>query len=147
MRQAAWIGAGLIVVSGSDDRTEPGSAGPVQSTSPFGLRIVDTTGWTVWTLDTTAFSFSQTGEFLVALRDEPWTIAVYTPSRLVFRRALTPGSRLDTAGGRIYVTLGNEYRRHRVRVVEARTGTVLGTSSTPGWLFPLNRKSPASCWC
>jgi hypothetical protein len=53
-RSAVWVGDGLVAVSGADARMDP--KGYVED--PSGLELVDTTTWTVRTVDRTASSAS-----------------------------------------------------------------------------------------
>jgi hypothetical protein len=147
-RQAAWLGHGIVAVAGEDHRNEVGPAGLVQTTTPAGLRLVDTRTWSVRTLDEAAVSFTRSGGLLVGTSFGPGRLSVYeADGRLLSRSMLPPASGLQIAGARAYVTLGNEYRRHRVRVVDLRSGATLRTVRVPGWFFPLSRSSPQLCWC
>jgi hypothetical protein len=56
-RSAVWVGDGLVAVSGADARMDP--KGYVEE--PSGLELLDTTTWTVRTVDRTASSASLVG--------------------------------------------------------------------------------------
>jgi hypothetical protein len=147
-RQAAWLGHGIVAVAGEDHRSEEGPDGLVQTTAPAGLRLVDTRTWSVRTLDDAAVSFTRSDGLLIGTSFGPGRFSVYdADGRLLSRSTLPPASGLQVAGAHAYVTLGNEYGRHRVRVVDLRTGATLRTVRVPGWFFPLSRSSPQLCWC
>jgi hypothetical protein len=147
-RQASWIGHGLLAVSGEDNRTDEQPEGFVQTSAPAGLRLLDTRTWTARTLDDESVSFTRAGGLLVGVSFDPTRFAVYdADGRPLARRSLPGANGLQLAADRAYVTLGNEYRRHRVRIFDLRTGNRLGTVWVPGWFFPLSRSSPQLCWC
>ena len=147
-RDAAWLGQGTLAVSGRDDWTELGPDGPIQRSAPTGLRLVDTDDWSEAVLDEEADWFVWGGGFLATASSEPRRLAVYTPDgTLRFRRPL-PLAGFQLTEDRAYLALGsNEYRSHRVRVVELSSGRTLRTVRVPGWFYPLNRAVPESCWC
>ena len=147
-RDAAWLDQGTLAVSGRDDWTELGPDGPIQRSAPAGLRLVDTDDWSEAVLDEEADWFVWSGGFLATASSEPRRLAVYTPDgTLRFRRPL-PLAGFQLTEDRVYLALGsNEYRSHRVRVVELSSGRTLRTVRVPGWFYPLNRAVPESCWC
>ncbi len=116
-RSAAWLGGGLVAVSGGDyDAGTP---------TPAGLRVVDVRTWTARTLDPDASSFSVAGKLLLV-------------ESAVGRRALRATAydvrggvrfRLELAGStwlRKQGTLGYACRDAMLRaVVDLRTGAVL----------------------
>jgi hypothetical protein len=58
VREAGWLGNGLLAVSGSD-----ATRGALR---PAGLAVVDTTSWKVQTIDPDAMSFTRADDLLVA---------------------------------------------------------------------------------
>jgi hypothetical protein len=146
-RRAAWLGRGLIAVSGDDQWTEMTPAGPIQRSATAGLRLVDTETWTERMLDEHAEWFAGTGRFLVGVSSEPRRLTAYDRAGDVLSRLSLRAYGVQVGGGHAYLTLGEEYRRHRVRVVDLGTGRVLGTVWVPGWFYPLNRRFPERCWC
>jgi hypothetical protein len=146
-RNAAWLGRDLIAVSGDDQWTEMTPAGPVQHFATAGLRLIDTATWSERTLDEHAEWFAATGRFLVGVSSEPRRLTAYDRAGDVLSRRSLRAYGIQVGGGRAYLTLGEEYRRHRVRVVDLGTGRVLRTVWVPGWFYPLNRRSPERCWC
>lgn len=66
-RQALWLGDGLLAVSGSDYRAWVDDQGQEHfSSTPAGLKLIDTHGWSVRTLDRQASSISLAGGVLLA---------------------------------------------------------------------------------
>jgi hypothetical protein len=62
-RRAAWLGNGLIAVTGDDGHS---SIDPrTDSDTPAGLTIIDTATWTVHTVDSTTSAFAPAGETLL----------------------------------------------------------------------------------
>jgi hypothetical protein len=90
--------------------------------------------------------FTRTDRFLVGASFDPRQVVVFDrKGNLHHRHSL--GSGVQVAGRYAYVILGNEYRRHRVRVVALKTGRALRTVSVPGWFYPFNPAHPENCWC
>ena len=98
-------------------------------------------------LDEHAEWFTATGRFLVGISSEPRRLTAYDPTGDVLSRLSLRASGVQVSGGQAYLTLGEEYHRHRVRVVDLGTGRVLRTVWVPGWFYPLNRRFPELCWC
>jgi hypothetical protein len=146
-RRATWLGNGLVAVSGADEHTEPGPGGPTQVTDLAGVQLLDTSSWETRLLDEDAEWSAWTGRFLATVSFEPRRLSVFDrEGRLVWRRPDT-GNGIQFGRDQAYVTLGNEYRRHRVRVIDLATGRAVSTVWVPGWFYPLNRVHPESCWC
>jgi hypothetical protein len=146
-REAAWVGGGRLAVSGSDDWVEAGPDGQAQRATALGLRLIDTRPWTQVVVDKQADWFAWSGSFLATSSSEPRRLSVYAPDgKVQFRRPLAPEG-FQVSGHRAYLTLGSEYRAHRVRVVDLQSGRTLRTVHVPGWFYPLSREVPASCWC
>jgi hypothetical protein len=147
MRIARWVGEGRFVVTGGDDMIEQSPNGPVQGHENAGLRLVDTTTWEQTVLDKDVDWFAWTGRFIVGQSYPPRRLVVFDPNGdLRFRRTLAANG-VQVAGGRAYLTLGNEFTRHRVRVVDLESGRTLRTVRVPGWFYPLRSSSPENCWC
>ena len=146
-REAAWVGGGRLAVSGSDDWIDVGPDGQAQRSTALGLHLIDTRDWTQVVVDEQADWFAWSGSFLATSSSEPQRFSVYTPDgKVQFRRPLPPDG-FQLSGHRAYLTLGSEYRAHRVRVVDLQSGRTLRTVQVPGWFYPLSREVPASCWC
>jgi hypothetical protein len=128
MRQAQWLGNGLIAVSGADHSFVRGADGAVQDTStPAGLRLVDTRTWKTRMLDPDATGFVLGPSILVA-RDGPRS------SRPGFRAFGFDGSerwRLPAAPDRYLVPAGPVGYVYlsgtKAEVVDLPTGKVLRT--------------------
>ena len=147
IRIARWVGEGRFVVTGGDDMIAQSPNGVVQRHENAGLRLVDTTTWQQTVLDKDVDWFAWTGRFIVGQSYPPHRLVVFDPSGdLRFRRTLAANG-VQVAGGSAYLTLGNEYTRHRVRVVDLESGRTLRTVRVPGWFYPLRSSSPESCWC
>jgi hypothetical protein len=147
IRIARWVGEGRFVATGGEDMIAQSPNGPVQGHENAGLRLVDTTTWQQTVLDENVDWFAWTGRFIVGQSYPPHRLVVFDPhGDLRFRRTLAANG-VQVAGGRAYLTLGNEYRRHRVRVVDLESGRTLRTVRVPGWFYPLRSSSPESCWC
>jgi hypothetical protein len=66
-RRALWLGAGLLAVTGNDDRTFIGAEGALSMrTDPVGLSLIDTNSWTVRRIDDSVSHVSRTGNLLLA---------------------------------------------------------------------------------
>jgi hypothetical protein len=74
MRSAAWLGDGLLAVSGADYSATGTGARKVVS-RPFGLYVVDTRTWSVRLVDPAASWFRQAPGLLIADRGSGRTIA------------------------------------------------------------------------
>lgn len=71
VRSAAWLGRGLIAVSGYDSHAWPSSPERVDfRATPAGLKVIDTENWSVRTLDPAATSFKVANKMLLA---SSWT--------------------------------------------------------------------------
>ena len=139
---------GRLAVSGRDDWTELGPDGPIQRSAPAGLRLVDTDDWSEAVLDEEADWFVWGGGFLATASSEPRRLSRVHARRDTAVPPPTAARRLPAHRDRAYLALGsNEYRSHRVRVVELSSGRTLRTVRVPGWFYPLNRAVPESCWC
>ena len=147
IRIARWVGEGRFVVTGGDDVIAQSPNGPVQRHENAGLRLVDTTTWQQTVLDKDVDWFAWTGRFIVGQSYPPQRLVVFDPNGDLRFRSTLAANGVQVAGGRAYLTLGNEYTRHRVRVVDLESGRTLRTVRVPGWFYPLRSSSPESCWC
>lgn len=123
-REAHWLGAGLLAVSGSD--TAQGE------TQPAGLMLLATRDWSARTVDARVTGFQVAGELLLATRESG--LAAYgLDGRLQYE--LFEGERTWLAhvyGGRAYVGAAG---RDSLRIVELATGRVVGERAAPlPWL-------------
>jgi hypothetical protein len=67
VRQATWLGDGLLAVSGYDSDAWEDEDGTLQSrATPAGLKVIDTRTWSVSTLDAAASSFKVADGLLLA---------------------------------------------------------------------------------
>jgi DNA-binding beta-propeller fold protein YncE len=155
-RRAVWAGDAVLALTGHDDALAGNGARAAQTTSAFGLRLVDTRTWTVRIADQDATAVAATAAGLLA------TASVYDPlhnrssgggvtlydargRRLwhaLGRRALDV---LPSAGSRAYVFLGNAYGTHTAIVLDLATGKAT-YERVPGWLDVLGA-APQTCWC
>jgi hypothetical protein len=66
VRQACWLGDGLLAVAGSEDRVRKDPGGQLQDEQvPSGALLLDTRSWTVQPLDTQASQVSYRGGWLL----------------------------------------------------------------------------------
>jgi hypothetical protein len=146
-RQAAWIGPDRLALAGYDEFVEEVDGTAIQHNLPAGLQLIDTTTWTTTTLEQRAERFTWTGAFLAAVSWQPGRLAVYDRNGNVrFRRTIrAQGAQFSRRHA--YLTLGNEYRKHRIRILSLDSGRVQRTVPVDGWFYPLNRSSPQQCWC
>jgi hypothetical protein len=140
-RRAVWVN-GRLAVTGYDDRLDRGK--PVLE--PYGLELVNPRDWSVRTLDPAVRVATRTAGMLVGWYGGDALVVFDTGGRERLRIARTP------AGGGIqlhwpfaYRGLDNEYRRHRVDVVDLRSGRV-SRASVPGWVALLGDQERL-CWC
>jgi hypothetical protein len=144
-RRATWLGRNRLAVTGDDEWIETGPDGMTQGWATAGLLLIDTSTWSGRSVDERADWAWWTGRRLVAV--SPGRYSVYgSDGDLRFRRSLSAGG-LQVAGPYAFVTIGNEYRRHRVRMVDLESGDAVRTVAVPGWFYPFNRASPELCWC
>jgi hypothetical protein len=72
-RKAAWVGDGAIAVTGADYSTETGTKGePDVHVRAAGLSFIDTSDWSVRTINTETSDFSAVGSTLLAFGDTSW---------------------------------------------------------------------------
>jgi hypothetical protein len=135
VREARWLGDGLLAVSGFDARGEKPS-------KASGLKLIDTRRWTLRTLDGDAADFLATERLLIAYGccyrtgGKPLGLTAYDrPGRTVWHLfGRRPIHAVQIAGGRAYVRLEAEWTGRRppwVAVVDLRRGTALRRLQTP----------------
>jgi hypothetical protein len=127
-RQARWLGNGLIAVSGTDHAFVRDANGEVENTStPAGLRLIDTRTWTTRMLDPDASDFVLGPSILVAhdgLRSShPGFRAFGFDGGERWRLPASPDRYLVPAGPLGYVYLSGT----KAEVVDLATGKVLRT--------------------
>jgi hypothetical protein len=72
-RKAAWLGNGVVAVTGADYSTETGTNGePHVHVRAAGLSLVDTENWSSRTIDEEKSDFSVVGSRLLAFGDTSW---------------------------------------------------------------------------
>jgi hypothetical protein len=148
-RSARWLGGGLIAVTGQDERPPvEGVRGPEQVVRPFGLRLIDTSGWTIRTIDSRSSQALAAADALVAANDayDPVTgrstanglVAYSLEGRTrfhLFGHQIVP--RLQAAGRYAYASFYQP--RHRTYVIDLRSGRIahrLPTAEPPQLLVP-----------
>lgn len=135
IRDARWLGNGLLAVSGSDFRAVPGASGrDGQATSAAGLQLVDTRDWSVRTIDESVSAFTFSDGLLLGwgvtngadASAGSGVVAYELDGRLRFR--LFAGERIGwvgAAGGYGYVPLEAENWSGGVRIVDLTDGSVV----------------------
>jgi hypothetical protein len=135
LRQAEWLGNGILAVSGNDAHvyTDANGSGQFRLT-PAGLSLIDTRTWTVRKLDGGADSFARAGDDVLAagIRSDSGTGSRTGMGVASYRRN---GSQrfhilagvpvwIDQAwGGRAFITI-RDYTN--VQVIDTTTGLTLG---------------------
>jgi hypothetical protein len=135
-RDARWLGGNLLAVSGSD--TEQGAM------QPTGLLVVDTSDWSVRSIDRGATGFHVAGDVLLALGGS-WDAATERATGIGLAAYGFDGSRrfqlfdgelawlAQVYGGRAYVGISGQ---ETLRIVDLATGSVLATRQQPlPWLL------------
>src|SRR4051794_19776697 len=124
-RWAAWLGGGLLAVSGVDYSTTVNGAQPTINETPYGLQIVDTRTWTTRTIDPDAIGFVSAPGALVASHSPTSTARetlIWAPDGTLRRRFSFTGSTwLDVEGSYGYVCKA----RALVSVVEVSSGATI----------------------
>jgi hypothetical protein len=137
-RKAAWLGNGLVAVTGADYSTMKNSDGqPDVHVQAAGLSLLDTSDWTIRKIDEETSDFSLFESKLLAFGDTSWG----DPSRKgIGLRGYDLGGRelfhalegrkvgwIEASGDLAYVVVND---RRRV-VVDARSGRILGRAAAP----------------
>jgi hypothetical protein len=131
VRDAAWIGAGRIALSGYDGDAVWRSDGGVEGERrPAGLHVIDTRDWSIRTLDERASTFVAAAGLLLTSGPEGRGLAAYSPDGGE-RFHVLDGRHLEivaSAGSLAYVRTPPE---PALQVVDLAQGRVIGTSA-PG---------------
>jgi hypothetical protein len=125
-RGALWVGGGVIASFGSDTTID----GRTISSVPGGLRLIDTRTWTVRTVDEQVGSASLAGGVLLATGAKEIGLVAYDRSgakRFQLLRGQSPVP-IESYETKVWVNVG---RRPALRVVDVRTGRVLGPRRAP----------------
>ena len=126
IRGALWVGGGVITSFGSDTTID----GRTISSVPGGLRLIDTRTWTVRTVDEQVGSASLAGGVLLATGAKEIGLVAYDRSgtkRFQLLRGQSPVP-IESYETKVWVNVG---RRPALRVVDVRTGRVLGPRRAP----------------
>ena len=151
-RRAVWLRGTLVAITGRDQTIVTNSQGqPDQAEAPAGLKLLDTSSWTLRTVSTKASSFTYTHGLLIASEGssdpESAGLVAYGPDGTRrFRLPQRPYG-FQTAGRYGYLGAAGEYRRHRVAVVDLDTGRIVRRPAVPGWTYILDPAQRQSCWC
>jgi hypothetical protein len=132
-RKAAWLGDGLVAVTGADYSTEQDTNGqPHVHVRAAGVSLIDTHAWSIRRVDDESSDFSLFDSTLLAFGDTSWGdpakkgigLAGYDlrGHQLFHLFGDTRVSWVETVGGLVYVPLNRERRA----VVDAATGRVYG---------------------
>jgi hypothetical protein len=145
-RKAAWLGNGLVAVTGADYSTRPGSDGePEVHVEPAGLSLIDTGSWSTRELDDEASDFVVFHSSLLAFGDTSWGDPAQRgigargydfEGRGIFRAL--EGRKIasvERSGDLAYVFITDKRRV----VVDAGTGRILARARTPGLVSVLAR--------
>jgi hypothetical protein len=131
VRDAAWIGAGSIALSGYDGDAVWRSDGGVEGERrPAGLHVIDTRDWSIRTLDEHASTFVAAAGLLLTSGPEGRGLAAYSPDGDE-RFHVLDGRQLEivaSAGSLAYVRTPPE---PVLQVVDLAQGRVIGASA-PG---------------
>lgn len=151
---AHWLGDGLIAVSGTRESAVRRRDGSVSfSSSPAGLRVIDTSGWSEQTLDPSATSALVTDGLLLASGGS-WSsdgntttssgegLAAYGPDGAL-RWRIDDGETLSvlaTYGSRALIQrteTGPNYVQEPIQLIDLTTGQKLATMPADSYLWPL----------
>jgi hypothetical protein len=116
MRVAAWLGGSKLAVAGADHAFD----GKTSTTTPFGLRVVDTQTWTAQTIDPAATFFQPIAGGMLTGDGTGWSAG----GRQLFHVALGRQTWLNVAGPYVYVCRGYD----ALRVLDARTGAQVASA-------------------
>jgi hypothetical protein len=129
VREARWVGEGLVAVSGGDGHGEKGR-------SPMGLTVIDTADWTARKIDERASRFALAGGTLLAFAGQFNTggfgvTAYHSDGERRWHLFGEEGiGRVQTAGERAYVDV-SDGRGDRVVVLDLRSGRLIRRVETP----------------
>jgi hypothetical protein len=126
-RDAAWLGDGLLAVSGYDATTAASGADRTMTISPYGLHVVDTRTWTDRTIDPEATGFARGRGVLLTWhysRDGRQAAVALAPDGTErYRLPLATSEGLFVQGRLGYVCTQTSL----VRVVDTSTGATIAT--------------------
>jgi hypothetical protein len=153
-RAALSLGHGLLAVTGTDSIDRSTGGHPDVSTSPAGLRIVDTRGWTYRTLDPQISRVQLVGGRLFALGSSyaydgthsTSTSAGLTVYSLAGRELYhlfdaLPVGRTTVIGGRGYASVGGTTYRNRTISFDLATGRLGRSFDQPLWELLLGKNA------
>ena len=124
-RQAAWLGDGMLAVTGADYATSGTGSGAKVTMTPYGLRLVDTAMWTSRTLDPNATSFQRGAGVLLVETPAPGstrTVTAWSDDGAVrYTLRIPPQAYLNVYGGHGYVCQSTGL----MRVVSTATGATV----------------------
>lgn len=145
-RRAAWLRGNVVAVTGRNDRVTGTGAGRRQATAAAGLLFVDVRTLAVRRVDARASTMTRAGDLLLATGSGGITgydLAGRRRFRVLPRRWLPE---LPVVGRYAYVGGADTYKRHRVRVLDLRSGRTRAVW-VRGALTPLSDATPRICWC
>jgi hypothetical protein len=129
-RAALWLDEHLVAVAGADASTSSGVDGLDVTFTPAGLSFIDTADWNVRRIDDEASDMTLVGATLLAFgSSEKHGLVGYDSDGHERFRILKGEDVFDVhaAGDYVYVGSGNS---DFFRVVDARSGQLIGTTST-----------------
>jgi hypothetical protein len=148
-RRAAWLGDGLVAVTGFDERLDRSARPPRQVFEPAGLRIVDTRRWTIRTAEPKTTVLTRSGDAVVAWGGGGPALVVFGrdgKERLRLVRLPSRGWDTQFAWPYAYRGLSGVARRHRVDVIDLRTGELAARAYARGLVTVLGDEETL-CWC
>lgn len=153
VRQAHWLGNGLIGTAGWNTRVVATPREPEVREAPAGLALLDTRSWTSRALLEGARWFHATGDLVLARTTPEGRAGTVIAG---FAQDGTERFRLQldlvvlgiqSAGPYAYLGLGRTHSRHLVTVVDTRSGAAIGTPEAPGWTMLVSASQPQFCLC
>lgn len=143
VRQACWLGDGLLAVAGSEGRVRKDPGGQLQNEQvPSGAQLLDTRSWTVRPLDTQASQVSYRGGWLLTFgggwngAEQRWHgagLTVYEPGGRpplhLFGTRFVADARVN--GDLAYAWLTEGEGATATAIVDLRTGRVLRVLAGP----------------
>jgi hypothetical protein len=153
-RQALWLGNGRLAVTGTNS-TGRSFGGTVRlSTTPAGLRIVDTRDWSFRTIDPHVSQVARAGDVLL-MQGSSYSfdgtrstetntgLSVYTlGGHEQYRLFEGESVAAFAAENRLYATVRATHGKSRTFVLDLATGNVAATTSTPVWNLLIGDAAP-----